>query len=61
MQTKLFQLFREYEYYGLKDLVEKTNQPQEPLKEILREIGEFSTSEPHRNKWHLKKEYQDYL
>jgi transcription initiation factor TFIIF subunit beta len=56
----LFRLFKEFEYYGIKDLVEKTKQPESHLKDILREIGEYSTADPHRNKWHLKREYQSY-
>lgn len=56
----LFNAFEKHQYYNIKDLVTITNQPISYLKEILKEICEYSVKNPHKNTWHLKPEYRHY-
>lgn len=56
----LFNAFEKHQYYNIKDLVTLTNQPISYLKEILKEICEYSVKNPHKNTWHLKPEYRHY-
>jgi transcription initiation factor TFIIF subunit beta len=56
----LFNAFEKHQYYNIKDLVNITNQPISYLKEILKEICEYSVKNPHKNTWHLKAEYRHY-
>lgn len=56
----LFNAFEKHQYYNIKDLVTITNQPISYLKEILKEICEYSVKNPHKNTWHLKAEYRHY-
>jgi transcription initiation factor TFIIF subunit beta len=56
----LFNAFEKHQYYNIKDLVSLTNQPISYLKEILKEICEYSVKNPHKNTWHLKPEYRHY-
>lgn len=56
----LFHAFEKHQYYNIKDLVTLTNQPISYLKEILKEICEYSVKNPHKNTWHLKPEYRHY-
>ena len=46
----MFRLFGEHEYYGLYDLMERTNEPKNYLTEILEEIADYESSGIHRNK-----------
>jgi transcription initiation factor TFIIF subunit beta len=56
----LFNAFEKHQFYNIKDLVNITNQPISYLKEILKEICEYSVKNPHKNTWHLKAEYRHY-
>lgn len=56
----LFNAFEKHQYYNIKDLVTLTNQPISYLKEILKELCEYSVKNPHKNTWHLKPEYRHY-
>lgn len=56
----LFNAFEKHQYYNIRDLVQLTNQPISYLKEILKEICEYSVKNPHKNTWHLKPEYRHY-
>lgn len=56
----LFNAFEKHQFYNIKDLVTITNQPISYLKEILKEICEYSVKNPHKNTWHLKPEYRHY-
>jgi transcription initiation factor TFIIF subunit beta len=56
----LFNAFEKHQYYNIKDLVTITSQPISYLKEILKEICEYSVRAPHKNTWHLKPEYRHY-
>lgn len=56
----LFNAFEKHQYYNIRDLVTITNQPISYLKEILKEICEYSVKNPHKNTWHLRAEYRHY-
>lgn len=56
----LFNAFEKHQYYNIKDLVTITNQPISYLKEILKEICDYSVKNPHKNTWYLKPEYRHY-
>jgi transcription initiation factor TFIIF subunit beta len=56
----IFSAFQQHEYYNFKDLVQKTQQPVSYLREILKEVCQYSVKAPHRNMWHLKPEYRHY-
>lgn len=56
----LFNAFEKHQFYNIKDLVTITNQPISYLKEILKEICEYSVKNPHKNTWHLKPEFRHY-
>ena len=60
VKDKLFECFRLHEYYGLDDLVQQTKQPKAFLQELLREICDYSTADPYRNKFHLKPQFKFY-
>ena len=54
----LFKLFNEYEYWTLKGLREKTNQPEIYLKECIESIAVMERKGPYALKWRLKDEYK---
>lgn len=56
----LFSAFEKHQYYNIKDLVKITRQPIGYLKEILKEVCDYSNKNPHKNMWELKKEYRHY-
>ncbi|XP_026757338.2 general transcription factor IIF subunit 2-like [Galleria mellonella] len=56
----LFAAFEKYQYYNIKDLHRITKQPMEYLKEILKEVCNYNTKNPHKNMWELKPEYRHY-
>jgi transcription initiation factor TFIIF subunit beta len=56
----LFNAFEKHQYYNIRDLQTITNQPIGYLKEILKDICEYSVKNPHKNTWHLKPEYRHY-
>eukprot|EP00123_Amoebidium_parasiticum_P006706 comp17598_c0_seq1/m.17256 comp17598_c0_seq1/g.17256 ORF comp17598_c0_seq1/g.17256 comp17598_c0_seq1/m.17256 type:complete len:273 (-) comp17598_c0_seq1:428-1246(-) len=58
LQQKLFQLFREHQYYKITDLVAKTDQPQPWLKEVLKEIATYHSKGDYKNLWELKDMYK---
>ena len=45
----LFALFEKHQYYNIKDLERETRQPIAYLKEILKEVCNYSVKPPHRN------------
>ncbi|KAI5850356.1 transcription initiation factor IIF, beta subunit [Morchella snyderi] len=61
IQTKLFDLFEDYEYYSIKLLVEKLDQPEAYLREILEDIAEYTVRGDYAGKWCLKSEYKRKL
>ncbi|XP_032232426.1 general transcription factor IIF subunit 2 isoform X2 [Nematostella vectensis] len=60
VKASLFSAFEQHQYYNLKDLVHKTQQPIVYLKSILKEIAQYNTKNPHKNMWELKPEYRHY-
>lgn len=54
----LFQCFSEFEYWSLKGLREKLNQPEAYLKETLESIAILQKTGAFALKWHLKPEYK---
>lgn len=55
----LFDLFRQYEYWTLKGLREKVNQPETYLKETLESIATLIKTGTFALKWTLKPEYKE--
>ena len=60
MQEILFALFEKHQFYNIKDLAQETRQPMAYLKQILKEVCNYSVKPPHRNMWELKPEYRHY-
>lgn len=60
VQEIIFALFEKHQYYNIKDLERETRQPIAYLKEILKEVCNYSVKPPHRNMWELKPEYRHY-
>lgn len=58
LMNLLFKLFNEYEYWTMKGLREKTNQPEAYLKECLENIALMERKGPYALKWRLKDEYR---
>lgn len=58
LMNLLFKLFHEFEYWTLKGLREKTNQPEAYLKECLENIAMMERKGPYALKWRLKDEYR---
>jgi len=56
----LFRCFEEHQYWNLKDLIRKTDQPVAYLKQILKDICDYNTKNPHKNMWELKPHYRHY-
>lgn len=54
----LFQLFDQYDYWTMKGLKEKTNQPEAYLKECLENIAVMERRGPYALKYRLKDEYK---
>lgn len=61
LQTKLFALFERYEYYSMKDLVERLRQPQAYLQEVLEEIATYNVHGTFCSKWCLRSEYRQAM
>merc|ERR1711913_280154 len=59
VQEILFALFEKHQFYNIKDLAQETRQPM-ALKQILKEVCNYSVKPPHRNMWELKPEYRHY-
>nr|KAJ3417742.1 hypothetical protein HK105_000856 [Polyrhizophydium stewartii] len=53
----LFPLFNEFQYWNLKGLVERTNQPQAWLKEVLAEVCILNRRGPYTGMYQLKPEF----
>jgi transcription initiation factor TFIIF subunit beta len=53
----LFKLFSKQQYWSLKDLRAKTQQPEAYLKEVLAEIGHLERSGPNNGTWRLQESY----
>jgi len=60
VQEIIFALFEKHQFYNIKDLMQETRQPIAYLKEILKEVCNYSVKPPHRNMWELKPEYRHY-
>ena len=60
VQEIIFALFEKHQFYNIKDLIQETRQPVTYLKEILKEVCNYSVKPPHRNMWELKPEYRHY-
>ncbi|XP_064614862.1 general transcription factor IIF subunit 2-like [Liolophura sinensis] len=60
VKEMLFAAFEKHQYYNIKDLRAKTQQPMAHLKAILEEICVYNMKAPHRNMWELKPEYRHY-
>ncbi|QPG74750.1 hypothetical protein FOA43_002083 [Brettanomyces nanus] len=54
----LFDLFNKYDYWTMKGLKEKTNQPEAYLKECLENIAVMERKGPYALKYRLKEEYR---
>jgi len=55
----LFSLYEEYEYWNFQGLIERTNQPQSHLKEVLSEIAQIEKRGHFNGTWRLKEEYRN--
>jgi len=55
----LFQCFRQYEYWPLKALRKRTDQPEAYLRETLDEIAVLNKSGRFTNLWSLKAHYRE--
>ena len=53
----LFKLFSKQQYWSLKDLRAKVQQPEAYLKEVLAEIGHLERSGPNNGTWRLQESY----
>lgn len=53
----LFKLFYKQQYWSLKDLRAKVQQPEAYLKEVLAEIGHLERSGPNNGTWRLQESY----
>merc|ERR1719320_1052265 len=60
VQEILFALFEKHQFYNIKDLAQETRQPMAYLKQILKEVCNYSVKPPNRNMWKLKPEYRHY-
>jgi len=60
VQEILFALFEKHQFYNIKDLAQETRQPMAYLKQILKEVCNYSVKPPHRNMWELKPEFRHY-
>ena len=60
VQEILFALFEKHQFYNIKDLAQETRQPMAYLKQILKEVCNYSVKPPNRNMWELKPEYRHY-
>jgi len=60
LQNKLYELFEAHQYYSTKNLHAITQQPQNFLSEVLREMCEYGKSPEHPHMWELKEEYRKY-
>ncbi|VEU22364.1 DEKNAAC103377 [Brettanomyces naardenensis] len=58
MMKILFDLFNQYDYWTMKGLKEKTNQPEAYLKECLENIAVMERKGPYALKYRLKDEYK---
>ncbi|KAJ3031496.1 UNVERIFIED_CONTAM: hypothetical protein HDU68_003437 [Siphonaria sp. JEL0065] len=52
-------LFNEHAYWKFSDLIEKTQQPQAWLKQVLNDVAEIVKTGPYHGLYELKKEYQN--
>ncbi|KAF8663853.1 hypothetical protein HU200_055188 [Digitaria exilis] len=60
LEKKLFKLFESQPNWSLKQLLQKTNQPEQFLKEILNEICVYNKRGPNQGTHELKPEYKKY-
>eukprot|EP01134_Creolimax_fragrantissima_P004466 CFRG4466T1 len=60
LENMLFNAFTQHQYYGLKDLVTLTNQPQDWVRTILRNLCVYHTKGKMKNLYELKPEYRSY-
>jgi len=60
VQEIIFALFEKHQFYNIKDLMQETRQPIAYLKEILKEVCNYSVKPPHRYMYELKPEYRHY-
>lgn len=60
LQSKLFKLFEKHQYYSYKDLTSITNQPQNFLSEVLKEICVYGKHPEHPHMWELREEYRHH-
>ena len=58
--SQIFSLFEYQRYYSAKELEKHTNQPKTYIVEIMKEIGKFNKTGPHRNHWELMEGYSCY-
>jgi len=57
VRNELFDLFAEAQMWTTKDLRDRTNQPEQHLKDCLQDIAALHERGPNRGKWQLKEEY----
>ena len=57
---KIFRAFEQHQFYKLPDLVKRTNQPVNYVKNALAKIATYRTAPPHKGFWELKPEYRNY-
>lgn len=60
VMERLFKAFEKHQYYTIQDLEKVTEQPTAYLKEIMKEIGTYNSTNPHKNMWELKPEYRHH-
>ncbi|KAI9224655.1 transcription initiation factor IIF, beta subunit-domain-containing protein [Blastocladiella britannica] len=61
LRTTLITLLREYTYWDLKTLQERTQEPMTYLKEVLNEVAVHVTRGPYQHKWTMKPELRESL
>lgn len=59
-KSVVFQLFSQQQYWTLKDLKAASGgRPDNEIRDVLREIGDYHRSGDHKNTWELRKEFQN--
>jgi len=58
VRNMLFLQFKSSNYWSTRELREATNQPENYLKEILKEIASFQQTGANRGKWLINEEYR---
>lgn len=58
IKERIFDLFKDYEYIRLKDIVNKLNLPEGPVRRVLITLADPVKEVEHRNTWRLKERFR---